>query len=124
MREEITFTCNHRQYIDGVNIIAQHIGIHALTVLIDAQAQAASDFLPLTHFAVALFERMDLEHIRVVPTFAQRRVGEDKPYWRPFRVTIQQQLFVLHNQVISVNIVRCSGLFIAVLAIVSFFVPK
>ena len=116
----VAFTCDYRQDIDGVNIIAQYIGIHALAILIDTKAQTASDFLPLAHFTAALFEGTNLEHIRIVPAFAKRRVGEDKSHRRTFRFTIQQQLLVLHNQIISVNIVRCPGFFIAELAVSQF----
>ena len=44
-------------------------------------------------------------------------MGENKAYRRPFRVTIQKQLLVLHNQVISINIVGRAFLFIGELAV-------
>ena len=96
---------NDRQHIDCMNIVAHHIRIHALAVLIDAQPQTASHFLPLAYLTAALFQRTDLEHIGVVPTLTQRRVGENEPHRRPLRVPVQKQLLVLHDEIIRINIV-------------------
>ena len=67
----IALTGDDGQNIDGLHIISEHVGIHALAVLIDAQAQTATDLLPLANLAAALFQCANLEHIRVVPAFAQ-----------------------------------------------------
>ena len=57
-----------------MHIVSENIGIHALTVLIDAKTQTAPDFLPLANLAAALFQRANLEHVRVIPAFAQSGV--------------------------------------------------
>ena len=67
----IALTGDDGQNIDGLHIISKHVGVHALAVLIDAQAQATTDLLPLANLAAALFQCTNLEHIRVVPAFAQ-----------------------------------------------------
>ena len=69
---------NDGQHIDCMDIVSQHIGVHAPAVLIDAKAQAASHFLPFTDFAAALLQRADLEHVRVIPAFPQGGVRKDK----------------------------------------------
>ena len=50
----------------------------ALAVLIDGQAQAAADFLPLLHGAAGFVQRANLEDVRIVPAFAKCRVAEDE----------------------------------------------
>ena len=93
-------------------LIAQNIGIHTVSVLVDAQTQPAAHFLALANLTAALLQGTDLEHIGVVPTFPQGGVREDKAHRGFFRITIQQQFLVFHNQVIGVNIV--GGLFLFV----------
>ena len=89
-----------------MHIVAQRVGVHAFAILIDAQAQATAHLLSFPDIAAALFQGADLEYIRVIPAFAQGRVGENEPHRRPLRITIQQQLLVAHDQVISINVVR------------------
>ena len=108
---------NDRQHIDGMNVVAEHVGVHALAVLIDAQAQTAANLLTLANLAAALLQCADLEHVWVIPAFAQRGMGKDKPNRRFLRITIQKQLLVLHNQVIGVRIVRRAFLFVGELAV-------
>ena len=48
--------------------------VMADAVLVDAEAQAAADLLPLLHGARRLVQRADLEDVRIVPALAKRRV--------------------------------------------------
>ena len=113
----IALTGDDGQHIDRMNIIAKDIGIHTLAVLIDAQAQSATDFLTFANLAAALFQCANLEHVRVVPAFAQRGVRENETHRGLFRITIQKQLLVLHDQVIGVNIIGCAFLLVGKLAV-------
>ena len=113
----IALTGDDSKNIDGLHIVSKHVGIHALTVLIDAQAQPATDLLPFANLAAALFQCANLEHVWVVPAFTQRRVRENETHRGLFRITIQKQFLVLHNQVIGVNIVRRTLLLIGELAV-------
>ena len=49
-----------------------------------------------------MLERANLEYVRVVPAFTQRRMREDEP--RRF-IKTEQALFVFQNQVICGNII-------------------
>lgn len=98
----IAFTGDYRQRVDLVNAVAAALHIHPVAVLIDAKAQTTTDFLPLRRVAVRVLQSADLEHIRVVPSLTQRRVGEDKPCRL---VKGQQPFLVFQNQVIGGNIV-------------------
>ena len=73
--------------------------------------------MPLADLAAALFQCTNLEHIRVVPAFAQCGVRENETHRRLFRITIQKQFLVLHNQVIGVNIVGRTLLLVGELAV-------
>lgn len=89
-------------------LAAQHAFVHALAVLVDAQAQTAPDFLTAANFRFALrFQCADLERIRVIPALAQGRVREDKPHRL---VQAQQAFLVAHNQVVGVGVVAGLGL--------------
>ena len=89
-----------------MHIIAQGIDIHSFAVLINTKTKASANLLPLADVAAALFQRANLEHIRVIPTFTKGRVGEDEANRGTLRIPIQQKLFVLHDQVVCVNIIR------------------
>ena len=94
----VAFAGDHRQRVDFVNAVAAALDVHAGAVLIDAEPQPATDFLPLRRIAVGMLQRADLEHVRIVPPFAQGGVGEDEPR----RLLKGQQPFlVLQNQVIG-----------------------
>lgn len=67
----IAFVRHDGQRIDLETVAAD-------TVLIDAEAQATPDLLPLLHGARRLIQRANLEDVRIVPALAQRRVGEDE----------------------------------------------
>ena len=115
----IAFTGDNGQNIDGLHIVSKHVGVHAFAVLIDTQAQTATDLLPLANLAAALFQCANLEHVRVVPAFAQCGVRENEAHWGLFRITIQKQFLVLHDQVIGVNIVgRASFLSESLLSVI------
>ena len=98
----VTLTCNNGQNVDILHLITQNFRIHAVAVFVDAQSQTAANFLPFLRGAVAVFQGTDLEHIRVVPSLTQGRMGEDKT-GRLFKG--QQALFIFQDQVVSRNIV-------------------
>lgn len=99
---------DQRQLVQLLHLAAQHAFVHALAVLVDAQAQTAPDFLTAADFRFPLrFQRADLEHIRVIPALAQGRVREDKPHRL---VQTQQAFLVAHNQVVGVGVVAGLGL--------------
>src|ERR1019366_5742896 len=62
---------DHRQ---GVDLEAAE----ALAVLVNAEAQAASDRLATLLFRRHFPEGADLEHVRIVPAFAQGGMGKDE----------------------------------------------
>ena len=74
--------------------------------MINAKAQTAPHLLTLADIATALLQSADLENIWVVPTLPQSGVGEDEPHRGANRVAVQQQLLVLHNQLIGTHIIR------------------
>ena len=89
-----------------MHLASQKIGIHALPLLVHTQAESPSHFLPFAGFRIALFQRADLEHVRIVPSFAQRRVRKDKAY----RFTEREQpLLVLHDQVVGIGVHTLPG---------------
>ena len=58
--------------------------------------------MSLADFRSAALERANLEHVLVIPTFFQGRMAEYKPH----RFFARKQAFlILHDQVISVDIV-------------------
>ena len=73
--------------------------------------------MPLANLAAALFQCANLEHVRVVPAFAQCGVRENETHRGFFRITIQKQLLILHDQVIGVNIVGRTLLLVGELAV-------
>ncbi|MPM08127.1 hypothetical protein SDC9_54439 [bioreactor metagenome] len=75
--------------------------LDALTVLIDAQAQAAPDLLTAGKRGLLIDQRTDLKHVRVIPSFFERGVGEDES-----QRTIKRQkpFLVAHNRIIGVVI--------------------
>ena len=111
----VAFAGDNGQQIDVMDIVTQDIGIHAVAVLIDAETQTAADFLALTDFAAALLQSADLEHIGVVPTFSEGRVGEDEAYRGFLGIEVQKKFFLLHNERICVDIIGDSCLFVIAL---------
>ena len=67
-------------------------------LLVDAQAQAAADGLAALALGAHLAQGANLEDVRVVPAFAQGRVGEDE---LQLRLEAQQLLLVLHDEVVG-----------------------
>ena len=92
----IAFAGNDGQHIRVKHGIAQHIGILAFTFVIHTKTHTASHFLTLLDFVRSIFQRTNLEHIGVIPTFLQGRVRKDETYRT---ILTQQTLFILHNQV-------------------------
>ena len=84
--------------------------VHPLSVLVDGQPQAPSDLLAAGDGVVALLEHPHDEHVGVVPSFAQRRVGEDEPHWFGER---EQPFLAFQDQVIGI---RVGGLALVVAA--------
>ena len=107
----VAFTGNDSENVDVMHVVAKDIGIHSLAALVDAQAQTAPHLLPLADITAALLQGANLEYIWVVPALPQGGVGEDEPHWGANRVAVQQQLLVLHNQLIGAHIV--GGRFLA-----------
>ena len=98
----IAFGCYYGQ---GVYIVAAQ----PLAVLIDAEAQAPSDSLAAFAFTAHVAQGANLEDVRVIPAFAQRRVREDE---FELRIETQQLLFVLHDQIIGTLSIVAIGLII------------
>ena len=70
-----------------------------LAVLIDGQAQAAADLLPLFHGTAGFVERTNLKDVRIIPAFAQGRMAENEAE----RFSLGKQPFLLlHNEVVNV----------------------
>ena len=88
---------NNRQCVDFMHAVPAALHIHTVAVLVDAKTQTATDFLPLCGIAVRMLQSADLEHIRVVPTLAQSRVGENEPRGL---LKGQQSFLIFKNQVI------------------------
>ena len=70
---------NNGQGVDFMHTVPAALHIHTVAVLVDAKAQTTTNFLPLCGITVRMFQRADLEHIRVIPALTQRRVGENEP---------------------------------------------
>ena len=106
-----------------MNTIAAAFHIHTITKLVYTQAQATTNFLSLGSLAVRMLQCANLEYIRVIPTFTQRRVGEDKACRF---LKGKQTLFILQNQIISGNIVGelASTLQLAVNTSTSLFINR
>ena len=98
-----------RQDVYLLDFAAQHGDILPLAILIHAEAQTATDLLPLADVGGALLQRADLEHVGVVPALAQRGVREDEPHRL---VETEQTLLVLHDEVVGVGIVGAVLLFV------------
>ena len=92
------------QFVGVMYGIAQAFLVHAVAVIINADSQTATDFLPFGGAGIGVTQRADLEHIGIVPTFAQGRMGEDESCRL---IETQQAFFVLQNQVVSRDVVRC-----------------
>ena len=90
-----------------VDVVHRDGVVHPLAMLVDGQAQAAADLLTPGDGVVALLEHAHDEHVRVVPTLAQRRVGEDEPHRLLER---KQPLLVLEDQVVGVDVGRTGPL--------------
>ena len=75
-----------------------------LTVLVDAQTQAATNFLAFLDLTLGFVQRTNLEHIGIVPAFSQGRVRKDK---LELAVKGQQGFFVPHNLVVGRLIHGC-----------------
>ena len=69
---------HHRQAVD---VMYPNGIIHPITKLIDGQTQATSNLLTPGGGIVAVFECTNHKDIRVIPTFPQCRVREDKAGW-------------------------------------------
>ena len=102
-KSRIALARDHRQHIHLMHRISQHHPIHPLARLIDREAQPSAHLLPLRRHTRRMLQRTDLEHIRIVPALAQRRVGENHARRLIER---EQPLLILQDQIIRRNIVR------------------
>ena len=102
----ITLVGDDRQHIHGMDVVAQHVLVHALAVLVHAEAQSAPHLLALADAAPALLQGADLEDVRVVPPLAQGRMGEDEAHRGTLGIKIKQQFLVPHDEVVGIAIVR------------------
>ena len=98
----IALAGNNRQHIQVMHRCTTGGGIHAVAVLVDAQAQATAHFLPLCNVAVGVLQGANLEDIGVVPTFPQGGMGEDEA---GRLLEGQQPLLVFQNQFVGRNII-------------------
>ena len=98
------FAGNDRQYIDIVDIVAQHISIHTLAVLIDTQTEATAYLLTLANIAAALFQGTNLEYIGLSQPSRSAEWEKMKRTGERFGLR-SQQFLIFHNQVVSINIV-------------------
>jgi len=71
----------------------------AFALLVHAEPQAAPDGLAALALGAHLAQGADLEDVRVVPAFAQRRVGEDELQGR---LEAEQLLLVPHDEIVGV----------------------
>ena len=69
----------------------------ALPALIDAKTQPAPDSLPPFPLGANIAQSANLEHIRVIPSLAQRRMGENEP---ERLVETQQLLLIPHDEIV------------------------
>ena len=83
--------------------IPEHRPIHPLSRLIDRKAQPSAHLLPLRRHTRRVPQRTDLEHIRIVPPLAQRRVREDHARRLIER---EQPLLIPQDQIIRRDIIR------------------
>ena len=86
-----------------MNTVTAAFCIHTVTMLVYTKTQTTTNFLTLRCLAVRMFQRTNLENIRVIPTFTQCGVREDKAS-RFFKR--KQTLFIFQNQVIGRDIIR------------------
>ena len=74
---------------------------HTLTCLVHGQAEATADLLPFLRGGNRFVQRADLEHIRIVPPFAQRGMAENEPQ----RLLGGEEAFlVAHDETIDIII--------------------
>ena len=66
--------------------------------LVNAKADAAANLLALAHFGDRLVEGANLEHVGIVPPFAQGRVGEDEAHRL---VEGEEALLVAHDELVG-----------------------
>ena len=91
------------QFVGVVNGITQAFLVHSVAVVIDTDSQTTTDLLPFGGAGIGVTQGADLEHVGIVPTFAQGGVGENESCRL---IKTQQAFLVLQNQVISRNVVR------------------
>ena len=72
--------------------------ILTLSILVYAEAEAASHLLALAGLGSRALQRADLEDVGIVPAFAQSGVAEDEPHRL---LEGEQSLFVLQDEVVG-----------------------
>ena len=89
-------------YCQDVGIMNSGRIIHAVSLLIDAQAQPSSYFLTPGNGIVAVLEHAHHKDIGIIPAFPQGRVRKDETH----RLRQGQKTFlVLEDQVVGVHII-------------------
>ena len=73
----VAFVGNNRQHVH-----VMHYGgiIYSISILVDAKAQAASDFLAAGDCAFTMLQHTHAENVGVIPAFTQGRVRKNKAY--------------------------------------------
>ena len=101
----VAFAGNYGQDIDIMDIPSQHRGILPLTILIYTKSKSSANLLPLPYLGTGGFQGTNLEHVWIVPAFSKSRVGEDEADRGFFRIAIQEQFLVLHDEVVGINVI-------------------
>ena len=98
----ITFAGNYGKSVHLMHFFRKCIIVLAHTISVYAQAQATSYFLTFLWNAIRLTQRTYLEHVWIVPTFAECWVGEDETYWF---IKAEQSFLVLQDKVIGRDVI-------------------
>ena len=103
----VGFVGDDGEEIDFISFLRAFGLVNALAKLVAADAQAASEFLPLLDVAVGLVERGDVEDVGIVPADAERGMGKDE-FNRVFK---REQLILLAQDAVENLLVLEHGVF-------------
>ena len=67
----VALACDNRQLVNIVDYVSEDFRIHSVACLVYAETQTSTDLLSLLCGAVAVFQRTNLEHIRIIPPLTQ-----------------------------------------------------
>ena len=102
----VALTGNYGQHIGFVNIHTQHIFVLTFTQFVHTETHTTTNLLTFLRLIIRILQRTNLEHIGIIPSFLQCRVRENETYWF---LEAQQSFLILHNQVVSIAVVRVCG---------------